>query len=900
MKKIFTLIAFVMAITITADAQKAKKFWDFRNWSSETVENLKADAGWSDIEKATATEPTEISKDNCFWEVGAAGTAEGSTITANGTPIKELEGLLYLNTKARSLAIAVNYGDCTPTNGANFGPYNGPSYLWFGGKNLNYLVIPGVKPGETIKIGVESHKFSDARGVQLFVGRGNSGTKLMGPDGTDPGYPKTYEEKEWMLPADGLEDEPNADGTYDITLRNNNGCHIYFIQVGNGENEATNVAYLYTGDLSADIAYTIIKANENYNVTAIDVAGDISAITAESLQAYDATVISSSVPADNAIVPVLKNAMPWTPILNLNADLYAAWGYGEKAVSADGLISVLKPSSSVFDGLTFIEDEENMPGVKGLFVPSYNGIKLGDYFAEDDILGVDLFTEGITAIHAHNIGHNGYLYLPLSAEAIAGIDEATMKMLTNGLDLVCSSKADITSARKPTFELEYKDLNTNVTIKNSNPKAQIYYTIDGSEPTTASTLYTGTFNLTAEATVKAVAIAEGYLLSEVAEQFVEMKRQAKVPVVAQTYEEGKTIVTISCETEGADIWYNYTEAADSTKSTKYTGPITITTGKTITAFAVNNVFVQSELATQKIVIKNAKVRIDVMAHMDANSDEYNGGSTSTKYFFSWGKNKNDYPWYDESSDPIFVKDQFGEDSLAGYSRLNPEEIVNFNNGWAIRSRGHVIIWENMKPGKNVGDGSSYNPATADDLDTLVTNAYLNIGEWNTANPRNGIIYTTQKFKGPFDVVSFISNGNSGGAPQVAFEVATDTIEGTEWTQIGDLCVLAGQRLYKKFTVSYEGTDEVFVRTRIADGNSKAGFYDIYIMNEGEKSKAYKQQLDDEYANNAAGIECIDKPTTSNVPAGIYNINGMRINSLQRGLNIIKMTDGSIKKVVVKN
>lgn len=898
MKKIFTLTMLVMAFAITVNAQAPKKFWDFRHWSAETVENLKADAAWTDIEKAADSEPTAISKDNCFWEVGASGSAEGAVVTANGTPIKELEGLLNLNTKARSMAIAVNYGDCTPTNGDNFGPYNGPSYLWFGGKNLNYLVIPSVKPGETIKIGVESHKLSDARGVQLFVGRGNSGTKLMGPDGTDPGYPKTYEEKEWLLPADGLADEPNADGTYDITLRNNNGCHIYFIQVGDGENKKTEVAYIHNGDISEDIAYNTIKANENYNVTAIDVAGDISAITAESLQAYDATVISSSVPADNAIAPVLKSAMPWTPILNLNADLYAAWGYGEKAVSADGIISVLKDKSSVFAGLTFIEDE-SMPGIKGLFVPSYNGVKLGDYFANDDILGVDLFTEGITAIHAHNAGHNAYLYLPFSAEALAGIDEITMNMLNNALEFVAGSKSEITQTRKPTFELEYKDLNTNVTIKNTNPKAQIYYTLDGTEPTTASTLYTEPFNLTAEATVKAVAIAEGYLLSDVAEQLVEMKRQAKAPVVSLNTEDGKTTVTITSETEGANIWYNYTASADSTKSTKYTGPITVTTGKTITTFAVSDVFVQSELTTEQIVIKNAKVRIDVLAHMDANSAEFNGGSTSTKYFFSWGKDKNAYTWYDETSDPIIVKDQFGEDSLAGYTKLNPEEVVDFNNGWAIRSRGHVIIWENMKPGKNIGDGSSYNPATADDLDTLVTNAYLNIGEWNTANPRNGIIYTTQKFKGPFDVVSFISNGNSGGSPQIAFEVATDTIEGTEWTQIGDLCVLAGQRLYKKFTVSYEGTDEVFVRTRIADGNSKAGFYDIYIMNEGEKSKAYKQQLDEEYANYATGIECIEKPTTSNIPAGIYNINGMRINSLQRGLNIVKMGDGTIKKVMVK-
>ena len=81
--------------------------------------------------------------------------------------------------------------------------------------------------------------------------------------------------------------------------------------------------------------------------------------------------------------------------------------------------------------------------------------------------------------------------------------------------------------------------------------------------------------------------------------------------------------------------------------------------------------------------------------------------------------------------------------------------------------------------------------------------------------------------------------------------------------------------------------------------AKAGFYDIYIMNEGEKSKAYKQQFDEEYANYATGIECIENPTTSNIPAGIYNINGMRINSLQRGLIIVQMGDGTIKKVMVK-
>ena len=34
-------------------------------------------------------------------------------------------------------------------------------------------------------------------------------------------------------------------------------------------------------------------------------------------------------------------------------------------------------------------------------------------------------------------------------------------------------------------------------------------------------------------------------------------------------------------------------------------------------------------------------------------------------------------------------------------------------------------------------------------------------------------------------------------------------------------------------------------------------------------------------------------------ATIYNLNGHRINSLQRGINIIRMNDGKVRKVVVK-
>lgn len=205
---------------------------------------------------------------------------------------------------------------------------------------------------------------------------------------------------------------------------------------------------------------------------------------------------------------------------------------------------------------------------------------------------------------------------------------------------------------------------------------------------------------------------------------------------------------------------------------------------------------------------------------------------------------------------------------------------------------YYMIWENIKPGTNIGDGSAYNPATVDDVDTLVTNYYINIGEWNTANPASGTIATTVKHAGPFDIVSFISNG-SDGTPRIVFEVSKDS---TEWTQVGDTINMPAneKRLYRKYTRSYENTDEVYVRARIAAGNSKAGFYDIYLMNHGEKSIARENEL-------ATGIEGITNATANRkaTPAAIYSINGTRLSAMQRGINIVKMSNGETKKVIVK-
>lgn len=57
--------------------------------------------------------------------------------------------------------------------------------------------------------------------------------------------------------------------------------------------------------------------------------------------------------------------------------------------------------------------------------------------------------------------------------------------------------------------------NNKVTISCSTSSATIYYTTDGSTPTTASKLYTGEFSMSGSTTVKAIAVAKGYKTSAV-------------------------------------------------------------------------------------------------------------------------------------------------------------------------------------------------------------------------------------------------------------------------------------------------------------------------------------------------------------------------------------------------
>ena len=409
------------------------------------------------------------------------------------------------------------------------------------------------------------------------------------------------------------------------------------------------------------LAYNQLKGNEQYEMTAVEATG---AFAEADLTAYDAIVVSSTLNNAEAIAS-LKEIRPYEPMLNLNAALYEVWGYGTLG-DAHNFAVVKNINHALFSGLQLITEgmEEGMAGLPLTNVNPFQGVNLtSGPFENDEVLAAVMESETSVAIHAHNISHNGYLFIPYTQEALA--DAANPSILNNAIKIVMNSKAKVSAAPKPSIVQNYKNRNTFVSIKSSVPSPVIYYTIDGSEPTEQSTLYTEPFNIASEGvTVKAIAKGDGYLLSDVAEQLIDLKDQSASPVITATPHKGYTTITMDCPTEGVSIYYNYSNSTDSTVSSKYTGAITLMTDQTITAFAASAVYVQSEPASQSIEINMPVKFTEQLAHMDAAKDPYysllydaedkpnTDSNSKVAYFFSWGKSKTAYSYYDTNADPI--------------------------------------------------------------------------------------------------------------------------------------------------------------------------------------------------------------------------------------------------------
>ena len=141
-----------------------------------------------------------------------------------------------------------------------------------------------------------------------------------------------------------------------------------------------------------------------------------------------------------------------------------------------------------------------------------------------------------------------------------------------------------------------------VTISDATKNSTIYYTTDGSTPTTTNgTKYTSSVKVTASETLNAIATATGYMNSAVGTAVYTITLPtASTPTFAPAggaYTAVQT-VTISDATKSSTIYFTTDGSTPTTTNgTKYTSPVKVTASETLSAIATATGYMNSAVGT---------------------------------------------------------------------------------------------------------------------------------------------------------------------------------------------------------------------------------------------------------------------------------------------------------------
>jgi len=140
-----------------------------------------------------------------------------------------------------------------------------------------------------------------------------------------------------------------------------------------------------------------------------------------------------------------------------------------------------------------------------------------------------------------------------------------------------------------------------VTLACATSGASIYYTTNGANPTTASTLYSSPFTVSTSSTVKAIGIKSGLTNSAVA-SFAFFGSVATPTASPDSGDiAGSTSVTLACSTAGSAIYYTTDGSIPTTSSTLYSSPVAIVGSKTLKFFATRSGLEDSVVITKTYV-----------------------------------------------------------------------------------------------------------------------------------------------------------------------------------------------------------------------------------------------------------------------------------------------------------
>jgi N-acetylneuraminic acid mutarotase len=223
-------------------------------------------------------------------------------------------------------------------------------------------------------------------------------------------------------------------------------------------------------------------------------------------------------------------------------------------------------------------------------------------------------TPGATIYYQINTGYpttsspvyNGPITIS-STEAIWAMATATNYFSSGYSGATYSINPQAPQTAAPSFSVpagSYASVQT-VTISDTTSGAFIYYTTDGSTPTTNSTMYTSPITVSSSETLQAIAVASGDTGSPVTSAVYTINLSAAAEpafsLASGTYT-GSQSVTLSDTTTGATIYYTTNGTAPTANSTIYSGAITVSASETIEAIAVASGYANSAVASATYTI----------------------------------------------------------------------------------------------------------------------------------------------------------------------------------------------------------------------------------------------------------------------------------------------------------
>ena len=151
-----------------------------------------------------------------------------------------------------------------------------------------------------------------------------------------------------------------------------------------------------------------------------------------------------------------------------------------------------------------------------------------------------------------------------------------------------------------------------VRLSTKTASGEIYYTLDGSVPTPASTRYTDPIEIGTDTIVSAIVIAAGYIQSGVSRAvftFTDQTPPVSFLPAGGTYLVAQQI-TISDKDAHVKIYYTTNGSTPSASSLLYSGPIEVSVSETIKAVAIDPAIQNSNIGTASYTIQEGGSQIN--------------------------------------------------------------------------------------------------------------------------------------------------------------------------------------------------------------------------------------------------------------------------------------------------